>query len=141
MPGVLAGRSSRAKSTWSCSTLGFRMRTGLSSCARCGARSPFWWSALGVRKPDRIVGLELGADDYLVKPFSQRELVARIAAVLRRRAPSEPAHALRFGSLVIDTAAREVFVLSRPVALTRLEYELVVFWPAAPGARSRVSNC
>ena len=84
-------------------------------------------------EPDRVVGLELGADDYLVKPFSQRELVARIAAVLRRRASSVPARALRFGSLVIDTAAREVFVLSRPMALTRLEYELLVFLASSPG--------
>ena len=84
-------------------------------------------------EPDRIVGLELGADDYLVKPFSQRELVARIAAVLRRRASREPARALRFGSLVIDTAAREVFVLSRPMPPTRLEYELLVFLARNPG--------
>ena len=84
-------------------------------------------------EPDRIVGLELGADDYLVKPFSQRELVARIAAVLRRRVASEPPRALRFGSLVIDTAAREVFVRSQPMALTRLEYELLVYLASNPG--------
>lgn len=84
-------------------------------------------------EPDRVVGLELGADDYLVKPFSQRELVARIAAVLRRRRPPPQTRVLRFGALAIDTAARETFVLERPVALTRLEYELLVFMAAAPG--------
>jgi DNA-binding response OmpR family regulator len=84
-------------------------------------------------EPDRVVGLELGADDYLVKPFSQRELVARIGAVLRRRAPSQPASMLRFGPLAIDVAARETFVLSRPVSLTRLEYELLVFLASSPG--------
>jgi two-component system response regulator ResD len=93
-------------------------------------------------EPDRIVGLELGADDYLVKPFSQRELVARIAAVLRRRAPSEPARSLRFGPLAIDTAAPEVSVLSRPVALSRLEYELLVFLARSPARSfSLVSSC
>lgn len=82
---------------------------------------------------DRVVGLELGADDYLVKPFSQRELVARIAAVLRRSRPPERSSVLRFGPLVIDVAAREVFVDERQVALTRLEYELLTYLAGAPG--------
>ena len=83
-------------------------------------------------EPDRVVGLELGADDYLVKPFSQRELIARIGAVLRRRRPA-PDRLLRFGELVIDTQARETFVLERPVALTRLEYDLLVHLATSPG--------
>ena len=83
-------------------------------------------------EPDRVVGLELGADDYLVKPFSQRELIARIGAVLRRRRPA-PDRLLRFGELVIDTQARETFVLERPVALTRLEYDLLVYLATRPG--------
>jgi DNA-binding response OmpR family regulator len=85
-------------------------------------------------EPDRVVGLELGADDYLVKPFSQRELVARIAAVLRRhRAEEPPPSVLRFGPLAIDTQARAIFMLSEPVDLTRLEYELLVYLAAHPG--------
>ncbi len=84
-------------------------------------------------EPDRVVGLELGADDYLVKPFSQRELVARIAAVLRRTRPAAPSTVLRFGALVIDTDARSTFVLDRSIALTRLEYELLVFLASSPG--------
>ena len=83
-------------------------------------------------EPDRVVGLELGADDYLVKPFSQRELIARIGAVLRRRRPA-PDRLLRFGELVIDTRARETFVLEQPVALTRLEYDLLVHLATSPG--------
>lgn len=84
-------------------------------------------------EPDRVVGLELGADDYLVKPFSQRELIARIAAVLRRRRPAESGRMLRFGPLAIDTAARETFVLAEHVPLTRLEYDLLVFLASTPG--------
>ena len=84
-------------------------------------------------EPDRIVGLELGADDYLVKPFSQRELIARIAAVQRRRRPPEAESVLRFGALVIDKAAREAFVLNEPVDLTRREYDLLAFLTANPG--------
>jgi two-component system response regulator ResD len=83
-------------------------------------------------EPDRVAGLELGADDYLVKPFSQRELSARIGAVLRRRRPAAPA-LLRFGPLVIDTEAREALVLERPIALTRREYDLLVFLARNPG--------
>lgn len=82
---------------------------------------------------DRVVGLELGADDYLVKPFSQRELVARIAAVLRRSGPTQMSSELHFGPLVINLAGREVFVLGCEVALTRLEYELLTYLASAPG--------
>ena len=73
---------------------------------------------------DKIVGLELGADDYLAKPFNPRELLARIRAVLRR---AEPADAPRFqsGGLVIDFAAREVTVDGKRQILTAHEYELL----------------
>ncbi|MGA2928822.1 MAG: response regulator transcription factor [Solirubrobacteraceae bacterium] len=84
-------------------------------------------------EPDRVVGLELGADDYVVKPFSQRELVARIKAVLRRARPAESANVLRFGPLSIDLDARETFVHSEAVMLTRLEYELLVYLASSPG--------
>jgi two-component system response regulator ResD len=84
-------------------------------------------------EPDRVVGLELGADDYLTKPYSQRELLARIKAVLRRSDRDEVRQVLRYGKLAIDTAARETFVLSRPVALTRREYELLLCLASKPG--------
>jgi two-component system response regulator ResD len=82
---------------------------------------------------DRVVGLELGADDYLVKPFSQRELAARIRAVLRRTQPDPPPSIIRLGSLLIDTAARQISAATTPIAMTPLEYTLLAFLAASPG--------
>jgi DNA-binding response OmpR family regulator len=83
---------------------------------------------------DRIVGLHTGADDYVTKPFSPRELVARVEAVLRRTSP-EPARGatLRFDGLEIDLAARAVAVQGREVALTQREFDLLAFLAANPG--------
>jgi two-component system, OmpR family, response regulator ResD len=82
---------------------------------------------------DRIVGLSLGADDYVVKPFSPAELVARVDAVLRRVDP-EPEHEppLEFGSLRIEPAARRVLVDGEECALTVREYELLLFLARHP---------
>lgn len=82
---------------------------------------------------DRVIGLELGADDYLVKPFSQRELAARVRAVLRRARPDHPPSIIRLGSLSIDTAARQISAATIPIALTPLEYTLLAFLAASPG--------
>jgi DNA-binding response OmpR family regulator len=79
---------------------------------------------------DRVTGLELGADDYVTKPFSPRELVLRVGAVLRRAQsslPSEDATALIDGSLVVDTAAHQATVNGRVLSLTAREYDLLVF--------------
>lgn len=80
---------------------------------------------------DRVVGLEVGADDYVVKPFSPRELVLRIIGLLRRdhetRGTADLPNRVEFGSLVIDTAAHEVTLRGEPVALTSREYDLLVF--------------
>ena len=82
---------------------------------------------------DRIVGLEIGADDYLPKPFEPRELLARIRAVLRRGAEAAGANAsnsthkvMRFGSLEIDRDARTVTVASNPCELTSYQFDLLV---------------
>jgi DNA-binding response OmpR family regulator len=73
---------------------------------------------------DKIVGLELGADDYLAKPFNPRELLARIRAVLRRAEPAEQARFIS-GGLAIDYAAREVTVEGKRLSLTAHEYDLL----------------
>jgi two-component system, OmpR family, phosphate regulon response regulator OmpR len=76
---------------------------------------------------DRVVGLELGADDYLPKPFNPRELVARLRAILRRRrASSGPAAVLRFGRLEVDRGARAVRVDGEDRPLTSYQFDLLV---------------
>jgi len=82
---------------------------------------------------DRVLGLELGADDYVVKPFSPRELVARVRSVLRRSAPAtaEP-EILEFDGLTIDEQAREVFVAGKAVEVTPKEFDLVAFLAHSP---------
>jgi DNA-binding response OmpR family regulator len=74
---------------------------------------------------DRVVGLELGADDYVAKPFSPRELLARIRAVLRRAQPDTVAEKLMASGITVDTGAREAWVDGRPVELTGLEIDLL----------------
>jgi DNA-binding response OmpR family regulator len=83
---------------------------------------------------DRIVGLELGADDYVTKPFSPRELVARVRTVLRRSsAPSgDVDERVRFGDIEIDSAAREVSKSGRPLKLTAREFDLLLFLARHP---------
>jgi two-component system, OmpR family, response regulator RegX3 len=85
---------------------------------------------------DRVVGLELGADDYLVKPFGFRELVARIRAVTRRhmlRTP-DPDAVRKIGSLAIDTRTHRVTVADEEISLTPKEFDLLAFLAQDPGA-------
>lgn len=85
---------------------------------------------------DRITGLRSGADDYIVKPFSPAELVARVDAVLRRSAPEEKdtkGPPLRFGELEIDPAARRVRLADSEVSLTAKEFDLLLFLARRPG--------
>jgi two-component system OmpR family response regulator len=83
---------------------------------------------------DRVVGLELGADDYLPKPFEPRELAARLQTILRRARPATAAAAglLQFDGLQIDLARRSVVCLGQPVELTGTEFELLVLLARAP---------
>jgi len=82
---------------------------------------------------DRIVGLELGADDYLPKPFEPRELLARLRAILRRGRGEDPADILRFGGLEIDTRTMEARVDGRPCQLTAHQFKLLEIMAKAPG--------
>jgi DNA-binding response OmpR family regulator len=87
-----------------------------------------------VEETDRIIGLELGADDYVTKPFSPREIVARARAVLRRVQPQpEAAEVLRAGELVLDRAEHSLTVAGQPVSLTPTEFELLATLMANPG--------
>ncbi len=83
---------------------------------------------------DTLIGLEVGADDYVSKPFSPRELVARVRAMLRRnRGEAKPDDALRFVGITIDLAKREVLVDEAPATLTALEFDLLAALASAPG--------
>jgi DNA-binding response OmpR family regulator len=84
---------------------------------------------------DRIVGLEIGADDYLSKPFEPRELVVRIQNVLRRSraAEADDQTVLRFGKLLVDTERRTAELDGSPLDLTTMEYQLLVLFASNPG--------
>jgi len=120
---------------------------GFDVCRRWRARHP----ALGIvmltargDPMDRVLGLEIGADDYLPKPFEPRELVARVRALLRRQAPGRAdAPQMRFDGLTIDLLKREVIAGTQAVALTSIEYKLLVALarqPARPLNRLQLSD-
>jgi len=101
---------------------------GLEVCRRLGGRVPVIMLTARDEEADRVAGLELGADDYLAKPFSPRELTARVKAVLRRASASAPPEqALTLGSIVLRPSAREVHVGEREVELTQREFDLLEY--------------
>jgi len=106
---------------------------GFEVCRQLRARMPVPIIMLTARgeEVDRVLGLEFGADDYVSKPFSPRELTARVKAVLRRASGTVPSPAriprvVQSGGLMVDTAAREATLGSQLVSLTALEFDLLV---------------
>jgi two-component system, OmpR family, phosphate regulon response regulator PhoB len=104
--------------------------TGLEVCRRLRADPttagvPIIMLTAKTDEVDRIVGLEMGADDYVAKPFSPKELVARVRAVLRRARPGEATRPLAAGSVRLDTSRHLVTVGGRPVELTPKEFDLL----------------
>ena len=123
--------------------LGLPGLDGVEVCRRIRTFSDCYILMLTARgdEVDKLIGLSVGADDYLTKPFSNRELVARVQAMLRRprRAPASAATGLaadplrEFGALRIDSGGREVWVGTEPVNLTRTEFDILNVVSAQPG--------
>jgi len=107
---------------------------GFDVCRRIRARWPVPLVMLTARdeETDRVLGLELGADDYVTKPFSPRELVARLKAIMRRAEPDGEVE-LELGDVAIDRDAREARVAGEPVELTGREFDLLAFFLDHPG--------
>jgi DNA-binding response OmpR family regulator len=106
-------------------------RDGFDVCREIRASNPVPVLFLTARddEVDRVLGLELGADDYLVKPFSPRELVARVRAILRRtREGPPPQDVVQLGELEVDMRRREARWGGQPVALTTREFDLLAFF-------------
>ncbi len=101
---------------------------GLEVCKRVRQKSQIPIIMLTAKgdETDRVVGLELGADDYLPKPFSPRELLARLRAVLRRAKPESVGERLAVGDIAVDVPGREVKVAGRAVELTAIEFDILV---------------
>ena len=115
--------------------LGLPGMDGLEVCRRVRAASQVPIIMLTARdaEADRVAGLELGADDYVVKPFSPRELVARVRAVLRRSGPETQSDVVELADVSVSRARREVSAAGRPVELTATEFNLLAFLAANAG--------
>ena len=109
---------------------------GLDVCRelRRDVSTPIIMLTARVEESDKLVGLELGADDYVTKPFSPRELVARVRTVLRRAAGSAaPAEVIRAGNLTLDRSRYRAVLPDREVALTPTEFEILAALASQPG--------
>ncbi|MEU1300498.1 response regulator transcription factor [Streptomyces shenzhenensis] len=108
---------------------------GLEVCRRLRARAPVPVIMLTARgdEDDRILGLEVGADDYVTKPFSPRELVLRVESVLRRTRPRSDLRPLAAAGLTVDPAARRAAKDGDELALTQREFDLLAFFLRHPG--------
>ena len=101
---------------------------GIEVCRRIRATSriPILMLTAKGDETDRVVGLELGADDYVSKPFSPRELLARLRALIRRAQPASASDALLVGELSIDVGGRVVTMAGHPIELTGIEFDILV---------------
>jgi DNA-binding response OmpR family regulator len=108
---------------------------GVCRILRSESRVPIIMLTARAAEDDRLEGLDLGADDYVVKPFSPRELIARIRAVLRRSSvpTEEPNERVRVGSLTLDTSSHTAALGGEVIALTATEFRLVSILARAPG--------
>jgi len=101
---------------------------------RAGSRTPIILLTAKAQKAEKVMGLELGADDYLTKPFSPRELVARVKAVLRRTdRPTDPSDVIRVGDLQLDVPRMRTEVAGRSIDLTPTEFTLLATLARQPG--------
>lgn len=109
--------------------------SGIDVCRRIRAagRTPIIMLTARVEEADKLLGLELGADDYITKPFSLRELTARVRAVLRRSQPGTTADVLRLGPLEVDVGAHGVRLAGREVDLTPSEFKILAVLARHPG--------
>jgi two-component system response regulator ResD len=109
---------------------------GFEVCREVRARSrvPILMLTARDEESDRVVGLEIGADDYLVKPFSPRELAARIKAILRRTEPQPIEQLLELGDVALNRETHDVTIAGEPVELTAKEFDLLAFFLSNPNA-------
>ena len=115
--------------------IGLPGKDGFEICRDIRTRSqvPILMLTARDEEPDRIVGLEVGADDYLTKPFSPRELVARMKAIFRRTEPQERHSSFSLGDVMLDKESHDVTVAGKPVELTAKEFDLLAFFMANAG--------
>jgi DNA-binding response OmpR family regulator len=107
---------------------------GFEVCRRAGGHIPIIMLTAREDEADRVAGLEAGADDYVAKPFSPRELTARVKAVLRRTRPGGPAaDTLSLGPVTLSRTGREVHIGDRQVELTQREFDLLDYLVQRPG--------
>jgi two-component system, OmpR family, response regulator len=108
---------------------------GFAVCTTMRARSrvPILMLTARDEEADRIVGLEVGADDYLTKPFSPRELVARMKAILRRSEPQPDRDVLELGDVILNRETHDVTIAGEPVELTAKEFDLLAYFLLNPG--------
>lgn len=111
---------------------GIELMTKMKANAQCSAIPVVLATARG-QEYDRIRGLDLGADDYIVKPFSMMEMVSRVRAVLRRSQPPQAARQLKTGGLIVNLEEHTVFADGKRIQLTYKEFELLCLFLSHPG--------